>query len=77
MTELADIIEAIRQDLTRKNQVRDLTLGRSRELIRLCALSIRAIHRHDQEPQAGERLTVRDSGSVAERNEKTKSMIPA
>ena len=47
MTELAEIIEGIRQDLTLKNQVRDLTLSRSRELIRLCALSIRAIHRHD------------------------------
>jgi translin len=47
LTELNDIIEGIRQDLTLKNQVRDLTLSRSRELIRLCALSIRAIHRHD------------------------------
>lgn len=47
MSELAEIIEAIRSDLTVKNEVRDLTLSRSRELIRLCALSIRAIHRHE------------------------------
>jgi translin len=33
--------------LTAKNQARDVTLNRSRELIRFCALSIRAIHRHE------------------------------
>ncbi len=47
MTELTSIIESIRQDFTAKNQVRDATLNRSRELIRFCALSIRAIHRHE------------------------------
>lgn len=45
--ELAAIIEAIRQDLNTRNDVRDATLRRSRELIRLCAHSIRAIHRHE------------------------------
>ncbi len=47
MPELAQIIEDIRTEFTAKNQVRDVTLNRSRELIRFCALSIRAIHRHE------------------------------
>ena len=47
MPDLQQIVERIREELTAKNQVRDLTLGRSRELIRLCSLSIRAIHRHE------------------------------
>jgi translin len=47
VAELAQIIETIRGEFTIKNQVRDLTLNRSRELIRLCALSIRALHRHE------------------------------
>ncbi len=49
MPELVQIIEAIRAEFTAKNQVRDATLNRSRELIRFCALSIRAIHRHEWE----------------------------
>jgi translin len=47
LSELAHIIEDIRSEFTAKNQVRDATLNRSRELIRYCALSIRAIHRHE------------------------------
>lgn len=47
LPELAQIIEEIRAEFTAKNQVRDITLNRSRELIRFCALSIRAIHRHE------------------------------
>ena len=45
MDKLNEIIEGIRTDLTATNTVRDLTLRRSRELIRLCANTIRAIHR--------------------------------
>jgi len=45
--QLAAIIEDIRADLTARNDVRDATLRRSRELIRLCAHSIRATHRHE------------------------------
>ena len=44
---LTDIVESIRSDLTQTNALRDDTLQRSRSLIRLCAHSIRAIHRHD------------------------------
>src|SRR5512139_986476 len=47
MLELPQIIEDIRAEFTTKNAVRDTTLNRSRELIRYCALSIRAIHRHE------------------------------
>jgi translin len=45
--ELVLIIETIRAEFSQKNHVRDVTLNRSRELIRLCSLSIRAIHRHE------------------------------
>jgi translin len=45
--QLTTIIEDIRQDLTARTAVRDLTLSRSRELTRLCAHSIRAVHRHE------------------------------
>ena len=44
---LTDIVESIRSELTTTNTLRDDTLQRSRSLIRLCAHSIRAIHRHD------------------------------
>ncbi len=47
MDQLTAIFEDIRRDLTARNSVRDLTLNRSRELIRLCAHSIRAVHRHE------------------------------
>lgn len=45
MDNLDRIAEDIRAVFEEKNAARDLTLGRSRELIRLCALAIRAIHR--------------------------------
>jgi len=41
------IVERIRTDLTRKNEIRDQALARSRALIRFCANSIRATHRHE------------------------------
>ena len=47
MYNLNTIVETIRADLTRRNDVRDATLRRSRELVRLCANSIRAVHRHE------------------------------
>jgi translin len=51
--QLTAIFEDIRRDLTARNSVRDLTLNRSRELIRLCAHSIRAVHRHEMAEAAG------------------------
>ena len=53
MNNLPQIIEDIRADLTARNDVRDATLRRSRDLIRLCAQSIRAVHRHEFEEAAG------------------------
>ena len=47
MDNLDPIIESIRATLNAKNAARDATLARSRELIRLCALSIRATHRKE------------------------------
>ena len=41
------ITERIRGTLTAKNAARDLAVGRSRELIRLCANAIRAAHRNE------------------------------
>ncbi len=41
------ITERIRENLTTKNAARDLAVGRSRELIRLCANAIRAAHRNE------------------------------
>lgn len=52
---LATMMERIDADLARKNQVRDLSLQRSRGMIRFCANSIRATHRHEYE-QAEELL---------------------
>jgi translin len=47
LEELEVISEEIRQDLSARNEARDSALQRSRELIRLCANSIRAAHRED------------------------------
>jgi translin len=44
---LPAIVEEIRTQLTGINALRDATLNRSRALIRACAESIRAIHRHE------------------------------
>ncbi|MEM7537804.1 MAG: haloacid dehalogenase [Chloroflexota bacterium] len=44
---LTDIVETICEEFTVVNDLRDETLRRSRALIRSCAHSIRAIHRHD------------------------------
>ena len=45
--QLSGIVEDIRTQLTDINGLRDATLTRSRALIRACAESIRAIHRHE------------------------------
>ena len=49
MEELQSIIEEINKKFDAKSSVRDITLSRSRELIRYCANSIRATHRGDDE----------------------------
>lgn len=47
MNNLDAIIEKIRATFTARNATRDLTLNRSRELIRFCSLTIRAVHREE------------------------------
>jgi translin len=64
MLELPQIIEDIRTNFTAKNAVRDITLNRSRELIRYCALSIRAIHRHEWEEAEALLATARQAADV-------------
>ena len=49
MQSLPEIFEAVRTDFEQRNAMRDKTLGRSRELIRYCSLSIRATHRREWE----------------------------
>ena len=53
--ELENIGRSIRETLSLKNIARDSALTQSRTLIRLCANTIRAIHREDSE-QAQELL---------------------
>ncbi len=64
MSELSQIIDEIRAEFTAKNQVRDATLNRSRELIRYCALSIRAIHRHEWDEAEQLLATARNAAVV-------------
>ncbi len=47
MDNLPTIVDAICEEFEAKNAVRDLTLRRSRQLIRYCANSIRASHRDE------------------------------
>jgi len=47
MDNLDAIAEKIRAEFTAKNAARDVTLARSRELIRFCSLAIRATHREE------------------------------
>jgi translin len=47
LNRLDSIAENIRAEWTKRNAVRDATLSRSRELVRLCATAIRASHRDD------------------------------
>ena len=49
MNTIQSIIDSINEDFAVKSQVRDRTLGRSRELIGHCANAIRATHRADGE----------------------------
>ncbi len=47
MEKLESIVERIRSRIEVQNQARDIALQRSRELIRFCAHTIRAIHREE------------------------------
>ncbi|MBX3014005.1 MAG: haloacid dehalogenase [Caldilineaceae bacterium] len=47
MSQIVEIVEAIRQEFIQTNELRDETLRLSRALVRACANAIRAIHRHE------------------------------
>jgi translin len=64
LPELAEIVEEIRAGFAVKNQARDVTLSRSRELIRLCSLAIRAIHRHEWAEANGLLKTARETAAA-------------
>jgi len=49
MNQLDEISERIRAEFVVRNQARDETLRRTRELVRLCATAIRASHRNEWE----------------------------
>lgn len=53
LANLETIAERVRVGLEGKNTARDLTLRRSRELIRVCANAIRAAHRNEFPEAAG------------------------
>ena len=64
MDNLDTIIEKIRATFTERNAARDLTLGRSRELIRFCSLTIRAVHR-EEFAEAGQLLNTAKQAAAA------------
>jgi translin len=61
MDRLETIVEEIRAELEAKNTVRDVTLQRSRALIRHCANAIRASHRGDYADAETLLITARDA----------------
>lgn len=61
--QLQTIVDQINQAFEAKNAVRDLTLGRSRALIRYCANSIRATHRGDDDEAQALLETARQSAA--------------
>lgn len=60
MNDFQSVIQFVNRDFAEKNEVRDKTLNLSRELIRHCANTIRAVHRNDED-QATELLATADS----------------
>lgn len=64
MNNLDGIIEKIRARFTARNATRDLTLNRSRELIRFCSLTIRAVHREEFEEAAKLLETARQAAAA-------------
>lgn len=64
MNNLEQISEAIRADLEERNAARDQAIARSRQLVRHCSQSIRAIHRREWD-QADEKLKQVRAGAEA------------
>ncbi|MGB1286279.1 MAG: haloacid dehalogenase [Aggregatilineales bacterium] len=66
---LNDLLEPLRDDLTARNAARDQAISQSRELIRHCAESIRAIHRRDWD-KADEKMVI-----IKERSDALKAIV--
>ncbi|MGJ3240045.1 MAG: haloacid dehalogenase [Anaerolineae bacterium] len=60
MSNLNEIAEAIRDDLNAINDARDKAVVQSRELIKECAKTIRAIHRHEWDAVQANLMIVRE-----------------
>lgn len=60
MDQLDSIADTIREALERKTRARDAAIARSRETIRHCAESIRAIHRREWDDAQAKMATARD-----------------
>ncbi len=63
LANLETIIDRIRAGFEAKNAARDLALQRSRELIRLCANTIRAAHRNEFAEAAAQLATARETAT--------------
>ena len=63
MNDLVTICDAVRLDLEERNAARDRAIGLSRQLIRICSESIRAIHRQDWELADGKLAQVKTGAS--------------
>lgn len=61
--QLTPIIDGIRRNFTDKSAARDAAIAHSRELIRHCAESIRAVHRRDWEQADAKLAVVRDEAA--------------
>jgi len=62
MSNLESISESLRTDLVQRNEARDKAISHSRELIRRCSESIRAIHRREWDV-ADEKLSIVSDGA--------------
>ena len=66
---LNDIAEAVRETMNAKNDARDKAIVQSRELIRHCAGSIRAIHRREWD-EVQEKLAI-----VQEKSDELRAVV--
>ena len=63
MNNLGQICEALREDLEERNAARDHAIVLSRQLVRQCSESIRAIHRRDLEAADRKLIQVKDGAN--------------
>lgn len=61
--QLTGIVDSIREDFTARSAARDAAIAHSRELIRHCAESIRAVHRRDWDTAQAKLAIVREGAT--------------